>query len=381
MKRIYCSLLMYLLVVIGVRTQTTNDILNLLIQDKLISQKMADSVRAAAAITEQENLAKQKLFPVNAGKKLQLAGYTQVRYQILDEPGKIDGFDIRRARLDLKGNFSPYWGYRLQADFANSPKLLDAYVELKIKDYLNFTVGQDKIPFSLENITADNKLEFIERSQVVDALVARKKDVIFDQNGRDIGIQLGGNFLKINNRSLIDYKFGVFNGSGIDSTVIKVDKNENKDLAGRLIFHPISGLDIGGSYYNGVVNIGDSINRGRTRYGFELAYEWKDLSLRSEYIHGTDPNTKSPAKDEINKEGFYAQAGYYFFKKKIELVGKYDYFKSNIAKTNTNSNWYILGVNVNFNANCRLQVNYTFKEEEGPDKVNNAASFQLQIGF
>lgn len=51
-------------------SQSTNDILNLLISNKIISQ-------------------------------VQLSGYSQVRFQSLQETGKKDGFDIRRARLDF----------------------------------------------------------------------------------------------------------------------------------------------------------------------------------------------------------------------------------------------------------------------------------------
>jgi phosphate-selective porin OprO and OprP len=370
MKRIYFILLAGLIIGFNARTQTTNDILNLLVQNKTITQKNADSIRAAAAITEQDNLAKQKLFPINASKKFQLGGYTQIRYQAIDEPGKIDGFDIRRARLDLKGTISPYWGYRLQADFANSPKLIDGYIELKVNDYFNLLAGQAKIPISVENMMQTNNIEMIEFSQVVTNLVARKGDVIGDQNGADIGLQVSGTIVKINGKSFFDYKAGIFNGSGIN---IIADKNENKDLAGRLIVHPLPGLDLAGEYYNGFANIQDTINQARNRFGFDLNFNWKNLIVRSEYIHGTDAN--------VNKEGYYLQAGYFFFKKKILLLAKFDYFKPDISKTNNNSNWYVLGANYNFNANTRLQVNYTFKEEEGPDKVNNVAAVQLQIGF
>ena len=88
--------------------QTTNDILNVLIANKTVTQEQADSIRAEAAIKQQEADANKKSFFVNAAKQMNLSGYTQLRYQNLDEPGKIDGFDIRRARLDLKGNISPY---------------------------------------------------------------------------------------------------------------------------------------------------------------------------------------------------------------------------------------------------------------------------------
>ena len=75
--------------------------------------------------------------------------------------------------------------------------MIDAYGEIKLADYFSLTVGQFKIPFSMENLTSSNKLEMIDRSQVVEALVARSKDVIGNQNGRDIGIQAGGTFLKV----------------------------------------------------------------------------------------------------------------------------------------------------------------------------------------
>lgn len=361
------------------KTQTTNDVLNVLVQNKLVSKNDADSIRAEAAITAQNDLAKVKAFPINAGKKIQLAGYTQVRYQQLDEKGKIDGFDIRRARLDVKGTISPYWSYRVQFDLAGSPKLIDAYAELKLNDYFNFTIGQAKIPFSLENLSSSNKLELIDRSQVVEALTARGKDVGGNQNGRDIGIQLGGTLLKSKDRPVLDYRVGVYNGSGINA----VDNNEKKDFASRLIVHPAAGLNISGALYNGSryiaeVKTGTTVtspakNVDRDRYGFDVNYDFRNLALRGEYIHGTD--------DKIDREGYYLQASYYFLEKKLQLLAKYDFYDADLSVDKNASTWVVLGANYNFNPNVRLQPNYTFKEEEGKSISNNYASLQFQIGF
>jgi len=363
-------LLIFLLLaaVVSTEAQTTNDILSLLIQNNSVTQEQADSLRAEAAIAEQTNLSKIKSFGVNAGKKIQLAGYTQVRYQLLEEANKNDAFDIRRARLDVKGNISSYWSYRVQFDLAGSPKLLDAYTELKLNDYLNFTIGQAKVPFSLENLTSSNKLELIDRSQVVEAMAARGKDVAGNHNGRDIGIQLGGTVLKINERTIIDYRLGVFNGSGINAT----DKNETKDIAARLVIHPVEGLDIGGAWYDGMMNIGDTVNYERNRIGFDLNYNWKNLAVRSEYIQG---------KDTKERKGYYFQAGYYFFEKKLQLIAKFDAYDTDKSKEDNASTWYVIGINYNFNANTRIQASYTIKEEEGAGVDNNFASFQFQIGF
>lgn len=374
MKRILFTLLVFGGLVLGANAQTTDDVLNLLILKKVVSQKDADSVRAEAAIAAQANLAKVKTFPVNAGKKISLAGYTQVRYQALEETGKIDGFDVRRARLDVKGVISPYWSYRVQFDLAGTPKLIDAYAELKVNDYFNFTFGQAKIPFSLENLTSSNKFDLIDRSQAVEALVARGKDVAGNQNGRDIGVQLGGTVLKLNDRPIVDYRVGIYNGSGINA----LDNNEKKDYAARLILHPITGLDISGAIYNGsrfIPAAGTVAAKSvdRNRYGFDLSYDWNNLGIRGEYIHGTD--------DQINRDGYYAQLGYYFFQKKFQVLAKYDFYDADKAKASDASKWLVLGANYNINANIRLQANYTIKQEEGTSIDNNYAAVQFQIGF
>lgn len=379
MKKSIFTVSIFILFALTIRAQSTDDVLNVLVQKNLIAQKDADSLRAEAALAAQANLAKVKAFPINAGKKISMAGYTQVRYQALEESGKIDGFDIRRARLDVKGTISPYWGYRVQFDLAGTPKLIDAYAELKLNDYLNFTIGQAKIPFSLENLASSNKLELIDRSQAVEALVARGKDVGGNQNGRDIGIQLGGTILKYNDRPVIDYRLGVYNGSGINTT----DANEKKDFATRLILHPVAGLDISAALYNGSRHIAEvktgtvvttpAKNVTRDRYGFDLSYDLNNFSVRGEYLHGTD--------ELIDREGYYAQVGYYFLQKKLQLLAKYDFYDADKSKANNASTWYVLGANVNLNANVRLQANYTFKQEEGTGIDNNYASLQFQIGF
>ncbi len=351
--------------------QTTNDVLNLLIQNKTITQEQADSVRAEAAIKQQDADANKKTFPISASRLIQLSGYTQVRYQFQQESGKTDGFDIRRARLDVRGNLSPYFSYRLQSDFAGTPKLLDAYAEVKIFDYLNFTIGQAKIPFSAENLASSNRMESIDRSQVVEALVARGQDVIGNQNGRDIGVQVGGSFLKFENRFLFDYKVGVFNGAGINSA----DKNGNKDVVGRLIAHPVKGFDIGGSYYTGKGNFGKPAptNQNRERYGIELNYEYKRFFVRGEFIEGKD--------GAIKRNGWYAQTGYYLVPTKFQLIAKYDTYEPDTDVANDVSTAYLIGGSYIFNNWSRIQAGYTIKKEEGPEIKNNFVTLQYQISF
>ena len=351
--------------------QSTNDILNLLISNKTIMQEQADSIRAEAAIKQQETDANKKFFFVTSSKPIQLSGFAQVRYQNLDEKDKIDGFDIRRARLDLKGAITPYWNYKFQAEFAGTPKLLEVYGECKIASYFNITLGQFRIPFSLENTVSTVKLETIELSQVVEAMAARSKDVIGNQNGNDIGIQFNGSFVKLNDKPLIDYSIGIFNGSGINIS----DKNEAKSLAGRLVFHPLKGLDVGGSFYNGWDNFGATPKDAeRSRIGFELKYEYNRLSFRTEYIKGNDDNTK--------RFGWYAQTGYYIIPQKLQLLLKYDRYEPNTSKSGDISTCYLGVLNYNFNNWSRIQLGYTIRlEQQYLYSSNNMGVIQYQIGF
>ena len=67
---------------------------------------------------------------------------------------------------------------RFTPSLLETTKLLDAYTTYKIADYFKVTAGQFKVPFSLESLIADSQLEFIDRSQVVNALAGRATDVI-----------------------------------------------------------------------------------------------------------------------------------------------------------------------------------------------------------
>jgi len=351
--------------------QTTNDVLNLLIKNKTITQEEADSVRAEAAIKQQDLDANRKSFFATAGRPFQMTGYTQVRYQFLQQTGKIDGFDIRRARLDLQGNISPYFSYKLLTDFAGSPKILEAYAEIKIKDYFNVTIGEAKIPFSFQNLLSDSKLEISDRAQVVEALVSRSTDVIGNQNGRDIGVQVGGSFVKYAKRYLFEYKVGLFNGSGINVA----DNNNNKDLAGRLVAHPFEGIGIGGSFYSGTGFYGTpaAANHVRNRTGIELNYEHQRFLLRSEYIDGKD--------GAIKKNGWYAETGYFLIPSRFQLLLRYDTNDPNSAVSNNATTNYLIGGTYHFNSWSKIQAAFTVSKKEASSKSNNFGVIQYQISF
>lgn len=358
----------------------TDDLLNVLIQKNVITQHEADSIRADAAIREQakKDKEKQNQHGISIGSRaLQISGLIQTEYEGFAQPTANNTFLLHRARLDVKGDINDAWSYEVYTEFAGvNPKLLDAYTTYKIADYLKFTAGQFKVPFSLESLFSDSQLEFIDRSQVVNALAGRSGDVIGNQNGRDIGLQVSGAFAKINDTYLFDYTFGVFNGAGYDVTA---DNNNHKDLAGRLGIHPLANLSIGADYYNGrgfyAIGTAKAADHKRDREGIDARYVWGNLSLQAEYDKGTDETTK--------RQGWYGQVAYFVIPKKLQLAAKYDTYDPSKAAVNDISNYYIGGVNYFFNNWAKFTIDYVDRREPAntPQIKNDILEAQLQLTF
>ena len=75
-----------------------------------------------------------------------LSGYVQAGYEWSDGSSS---FFIKRVRLDLRGALARTLDYRVQLEFASSPKIVDAYLHYKPFRQLNFKLGEYKIPFTI----------------------------------------------------------------------------------------------------------------------------------------------------------------------------------------------------------------------------------------
>lgn len=370
---VFSWLLIIILVLTPLSFAAESDVdrlLELLVEKKVLTHGDAAEFRADLAVKKQDEKETQKEFIVIAGKPIKISGYTQMRYR--QDKSINDAFDIRRVRLDFKGEVTERFEYRFQGDFAGSQvKLLDAAIGYKFNPYAKLTVGQFKIPFSQENLVSSPKLETINRSQVVEALVARGSDVIGNQNGRDIGAQVSGSVWQKQDTYLLDYAFGIFNGAGINTS----DTNEQKDFVGRLVFRPLNGWTVGGSYYAGRATLSSAPARkdDRDRIGAEFAYVKEPISLKGEYIKGNDRNVK--------KDGWYLQAGYFFIPKKFQGVFKFDYYDPNTEIDQNTTNVYTLGGNLYFNKWAFLQLNYELKDERAKEIDNNVLTGQLTLQF
>jgi hypothetical protein len=401
-------LLGQLLFTVTAKAQTTDDILNILIKKGAITEKEADSIRRESASRQRRSDAAADSFPLRLGRSLSLSGYSQVVYQNFHDPvaGKYaDGFALKRARLDFQGHFSTQFDYRVLVDFVGqsgangtaptggrqiSPFLVEANISYKPFSWINIKAGQLIVEFSQQNITQDRHLDLIERSQVVNALVARKGDPagglvdsLGNQNGRDIGIQLSGSFFRAGGHPLLDYYFQLLNGAGINT----LDNNQSKDFDGRLVLHPLRILSVGGSYYNGYDRFTGSQSKDqlRTRWGLEADLEWEPISLKTEYIRGQEGN--AGLKDQNGTggatvhRGWYGQAGYFILPRHLQGVFRLDRYEPNTARDKVATTFYDFGLNYFFNVWTKVQVYYSLRNQQGSTVHNNLIETQLQLAF
>lgn len=297
--------------------------------------------------------------PVTASRSFRLSGYTQFLYKYQDDGP--DSFSIPRARLTLSGELLKNVRFKIQVDAVKNPILIDAQVDVQFKPYLGLRFGQYYVPFSLENNTSDSELDTILRSQVVSAL-SPSRDI--GSSGRDIGVMFTGRY------SIAEYYLGVFNGAGAN----KLDTNEAKDVAARVILHPTSSLAVGGSLYRGrhnpVQNLPDI---SRTRAGIEAAFNLGPWSLTGEFISGKD--------DLVSRSGWYLQGGYFVLPGKLQAVVKWDTYDPNRDVSDNRTDLFTLAANWFFWKKTKLAANYNLFRKEGEGTTSQAVSVQFQAAF
>lgn len=90
-----------------------------------------------------------------------------------------DTFDIRRARIGIKYKFGKYYSGEIVANtVGTSSDVLDVgYLDVAWFEKAKFRFGQFKMPFSLEQLTSSNNIDFIERSFVDSMIPAKERGI------------------------------------------------------------------------------------------------------------------------------------------------------------------------------------------------------------
>ncbi len=151
-------------------------------------------------------------------------------------PGKSLGIatELRRAYIGVEGTIPGNFGYRIEADLANSSvDLTDLYLTYKASPKLMLTLGQHKPFDSMEDMTSDLFTSFMERAAFNSAFgFERRVGFSVTYTGKAVLVQ-----------------GGVFADNAAD---LNLDTNNSYSLDGRVVFMPkLAGgqLHLGGSIH------------------------------------------------------------------------------------------------------------------------------------
>lgn len=322
-----------------------------------------DSLSVRLAQTENKIHALDKALQ----KLPKISGFINTQYTF-DRQAETNSFSIRRARLDLKGNLSKIVDYRLQADFSNAPKLVDAFVRLKFSPYIGIQIGQFKMPFSLETPYSPLKMAAIDNAQVISKLSGYKDLSGSHSMGRDMGVALYGGFFHREGYNIVDYNIGLFNGNGVNTK----DNNKHKDFIGRIEIHPIKAITLSASVYRGKMNDEVKDLVPKDRYALSFRYDDSRFLFRAEYLRGKTNEKKT--------EGYYGIVGYRLSPKFLPVL-RYDYYREDLSVANNRSNFYMAGIDYWPWKFVRLQLNYTLKQIQADDKFYGLVGGMVTVKF
>src|SRR5213593_4894068 len=283
--------------------------------------------------------------------KLVLGGFVQMNFEDGDvsafegrfgETALKDRFRLRRARINLTGDFAEQFDFKMEGDFENSDGLnnnrtafeaTDIFINWHQYPWAQIKMGQWKAPFGLEQLTPDTTLYTIERTLPTGAITPE----------RQIGIQLWGKpFATMwpGQADLLTYYAGIFNGNGRNTTN---NDNNNFMYVGRLestlfkdVFGKGSFLKLGADILNSRDDKGTNISQTlallvnsdgslspfvlpgadeRTAWSTDAWLRMGPFDLIGEFLQErVQPRTVNgvPAGfDKFTTDGFYVTSAYY----------------------------------------------------------------------
>src|SRR2546427_12416135 len=292
--------------------------------------------------------------------KLVLGGFIQMNFEDGDvsafegrfgQTALKDRFRLRRARINLTGDFAEQFDFKLEGDFENSDGLnasrtafeaTDIFINWHQFPWAQIKMGQWKAPFGLEQTTPDTTLYTIERTLPTGAITPE----------RQIGIQLWGKpFATIwsDQADLLTYYAGIFNGNGRNITN---NDNNNFMYVGRLestlfkdVFGKGSFLKLGADVLNSRDDKGTNISQSgnllvnsdgslspftlpgadeRTAWSVDAWLKLGPFDLIGEYlqehVNGRTVNGVPPGFANFTTSGYYVQGSYFLIPKKLQAA-------------------------------------------------------------
>ncbi|MBI2340949.1 MAG: hypothetical protein HYU99_11395 [Deltaproteobacteria bacterium] len=264
----------------------------------------------------------------NGDYSLTLSAHIQGRftYDALEAAADDNTFAIQRGKIRLEGNvFDKTVKYGFQMDLSTrtggTATLDDYYIDWAPNSYFGLKFGQYKVPFLVQELVADSKLQFVDRALSTG---------FFDLR-RDIGATIHGDIVK----DKVNYAVFVLNGDGANTF------NTNQGIMGGVrLEYAISGaydrsepdadnserpnIGVGAAYvFHDSLNSTSSMSQSATiPVGTKSSLATVDVGVkyRGFSFRGAGMLTRTHEGAHVTNTGYNAQAGYFIIPKKFEIA-------------------------------------------------------------
>jgi len=382
---------------------------------KLLAAVVAASTFAATSANAEVKVTTKGGLKVTSGEyEFKFGGRIQYDYNRAELNGITDedDFDIRRARLFASGNISKNWKFKSQFNLdgdGGDDNVEDLYLRYTgFGSQANVTIGNQKQPFGLEELTSSKDISVLERSALTELFAV----------GREEGVQLHG---KLPGNQT--YAVGAFLSDTSPEGANGSNAGEEFGFAARYTIAPVktdtSLVHLGIAYR---VNDVDDLDAGDfgldDAFGLEAAAVAGPFHIQAEYFDGDIVAGTAAGDAEADVDGFYIQAGYVLtgevrpysggkFKRikpgskagAWEIVARYEDGNGNFSDIelgdqvpefdpvtnefiNQEASAFTIGLNYYAHKNVRIGVNYTDGDEDtGGDDEGDEFRVRFQLTF
>ena len=282
-------------------------------QSLLAQESVEERLARLESLMEQQQAKQQEM---KSNQLPQLHGIIRGKYEY--QPGMdASRFEVRNARLGAEGKLTKRSAYKLEIDLCDESeiKMKDAWVRLTPIATLRATIGQQRMPFSIDAHRNPSAQYFANRS-----FIAKQVG-----NMRDVGFQLGYDVMVADGgarRKLLSVDAGLFNGSNLDDQ--KQAWFSHPGYSARLQFYPVEGLALVPSIQHQQIA---QRQASYTSLDMGLWFERYGWHLEAEYLHKSYAHDAFSSCNAVNAMAIYRHpvAGKESYLSAVSGLLRYDY--------------------------------------------------------
>lgn len=305
--------------------------------------------------------------------KPEIHGTIRAKYEYQPEISS-GRFEVRNARFSITGKLSPVISYKAEVDLSDEGniKMLDAYARYEPIEKGNFTIGQMRVPFTIDAHRSPHQQYFVNRS-----FIAKQVG-----NVRDVGATLA---YKLDAPFPITLEGGLFNGSGLTNQKNFWADKMNYSAKVQLQVCPIVNFVLSTQAIKP-----DSFRINMFDAG--ITFKVKQLTMEAEFLY---KKYEKDAFDEV--KAFDSFVNYDIPLKrvfqKVSLLARYDYMSDHSdGKTNSNGELTLtdaarkrvtggvtLSLNKPFISDIRINYEKYFYDSGASVKISEQDKFAIEF--